>query len=784
MSMFLPRPHLCRRIADETAGVIFLRAPAGAGKTVLLRMVAEMLGKRVCTLQQPRLDDVEDEWLLWDVPVSAKSARLSAQVLDTAQSVVIACRPDQRISGLARQILYRRSATFDAIDMTLTEGELRELPCEQASLMRDGYAGWPAFLPLVSAPNERLCIDYLRETFLSHLPPGQTTALSIWLEASLPAPTGDWTEMLPPSLTADPEKHPDLLRLLAIAVRERLAAFETEGAVIEVASAYERAGRSLAAMALLIDHGHEAHAAQILERAHGRDLIYRSSLNRFRDIVLRFSQEMIATNETVLFAVTRTLLKQGELQRVRHLLSRHLGSDYLDPLKVLARGSRFSFAARTFRLNLMITEDLTPSDAMITRLGEFMADYPMGDHGKWAAYYNALLEFEIRRRNFREAEAAAARALIYLRQLSGQPLLEFFIHLHQIVLRLMSGDALFARQAAREARSKLEQVPHEAEAEFRMLRLAEACIAYETGRPRDLLDFVQTEFEQFAAAEIWPSLMQFALHYASQVLADHFPMAIRPGFLDGLWIHLSEGLQFHAMMEICTAIAYQNANRWGDAAATLSAVRMRIGRNWVESATEELTRLSRRDEISYAMAWLRDAVRLSTPRAYLSRQIDALIANPQVTNREKVALQLWRSYAAHQRRDNAATRAHILSALESAIRLGCNGVLSEERIFLAPLLKNRRIRSFIETFSDVRTALSIFSTSVNSPQARALQGGLSQREAQMLQLIAGGLSNKRIAHTLNISEVTVKFHLGNLFRKLGCSRRAEALRAATALGWL
>ncbi len=784
MSLFLPRPHLCSRIAGETAGVIFLRAPAGAGKTVLLRMVAEMLGKHVCTLQQPRLDDVEDGRLFWDVPVSTRSARLSAQVLDAAQSVVIACRPDQRISGLARQILYRRSATFGATDLTLTEDELRTLPSEQASLMRDGYAGWPAFLPLASASNERLCIDYLRETFLSHLSPGQTTALSIWLEAPLPTPTGDWTEMLSPFLTADPERHPDLLRLLTIAVHERLATFETQGAVTEIASAYERAGRSLAAMALLIDHGREAHAAQILERAHGRDLIYRSSLNRFQDIVLRFSQEMIATNETVLFAVTRTLLKQGELQRVRHLLSRHLGSDYMDPLKVLARGSRFSFAARTFRLNLMITEDLTPSDAMIIRLGEFMADYPMGDHGKWAAYYNALLEFEIRRRNFREAEAAAARALIYLRQPSGQPLLEFFIHLHQIVLRLMSGDALFARQAAREARSKLEQVPHEAEAEFRMLRLAEACVAYEAGRPRDLLDFVQTEFEQFAVAEIWPSLMQFALHYASQVLADHFPMAIRPGFLDGLWIHLSEGLQFHAMMEIRTAIAYQNVNRWGDAAATLSAVRMRIGRNWVESATEELTRLNRRDEISYAMAWLRDAVRLSTPRAYLSRQIDALIANPQVTNREKVALQLWRSYAAHQRRDNAAARAHILSALESATRLGCNGVLSEERIFLAPLLKNRRIRSFVETSSDVRTALSIFSASVNSPQARALQGGLSQREAQMLQLIAGGLSNKRIAQTLNISEVTVKFHLGNLFRKLGCNRRAEALRAATALGWL
>ncbi len=422
--------------------------------------------------------------------------------------------------------------------------------------------------------------------------------------------------------------------------------------------------------------------------------------------------------------------------------------------------------------------------AMINRLGEFMADYPLGDHVKWAAYYNALLEFEIRRRNFREAEAAAARALIYLGKMGGQPLLEFFIHLHQTVLRLISGDTLLARRAAKDARSKLEQVPHDAKPEFRMLRLAEACIAYEAGRPRDLVDFVQTDFDNFSAAEIWPSLMQFALHYASQVLADHFPMTIRPGFLDGLWIHLSERLQFHAMMEVRTAIAYQNVNRWVDAQSTLTAIRMPMGRNWVESATDELARLTRRDDISYAMAWIRDAVHLWAPRSYLPRQIDALISNPYVTNREKVALLLWHSYTAHQRGDSATARSRLLSALEMSTRLGCNGVLSEERIFLSPLLNDQRIRSFIETSSDVRVALSIFAASVNSPQARALNGGLSQRETQMLQLIASGMPNKRIASTLNISEVTVKFHLGNLFRKLGCNRRAEAIRAATALGWL
>lgn len=784
MHRLIARPHLCHRIATEHAGVIFLRAPAGAGKSTVLSMTAKAMGKEVCNLQQPRMSDVRDGWLLWDIPVSARSARLSAQLIETVEVLVIACRPDQRISGLARLILHRGAVTLDAADLTFSVEELGELPGEEANRLIRDYAGWPVFLPLTRQKDPRLSIDYLRENFLGHLSPGQTALLSIWLETQSPVTVEEWTGLLPPRLIEAPDEHQELLTLLTGAVSERLATFETTVAVIEVASAYEQAGRALAAMSLLLDHGHEAHAAQILERARGLELIYRNSLGTFRDIIMRFSHEMIATNEVVLFAMARTLLKLGELQRVRHLVGKHLGSDYLDPLKVLLRGSRFSFAARTFRLNLMISEDLMPTDAMITRLGEFMADYPMGDYGKWAAYYNALLEFEIRRRNFREAEAAAARALTYLGHMGGQPLLEFFIHLHQTVLRLMSGDALFARRAAQEARQKLEQVPHAAEAEFRMLRLAEACISYEAGQPRDLLQFVQNEFDDFAAAEIWPSLMQFALHYASQVLADHFPMVIRPGFLDGLWIHLSEGLQFHAMMEIRTAVAYQNANRWRDAAATLSAVRMRIGRNWVESANEELTRLTRRDEISYAMAWLRDSVRLSTPRPYLSRQIDALIANPKVTNREKVALQLWQSYTAYQRRDNAATRAHLLSALEGATRLGCNGVLSEERIFLSPLLKNQRIRSFIETSSEVRTALSLFASSVNSPQAKALQGGLSQREVQMIQLIASGMSNKRIAHTLNVSEVTVKFHLGNLFRKLDCHRRAEAIRAATALGWL
>lgn len=51
---------------------------------------------------------------------------------------------------------------------------------------------------------------------------------------------------------------------------------------------------------------------------------------------------------------------------------------------------------------------------------------------------------------------------------------------------------------------------------------------------------------------------------------------------------------------------------------------------------------------------------------------------------------------------------------------------------------------------------------------------LSEREQDVLQLAAAGLSNKEIAAQLVVSENTVKFHLQNIYTKLGVSNRTEA----------
>ena len=61
---------------------------------------------------------------------------------------------------------------------------------------------------------------------------------------------------------------------------------------------------------------------------------------------------------------------------------------------------------------------------------------------------------------------------------------------------------------------------------------------------------------------------------------------------------------------------------------------------------------------------------------------------------------------------------------------------------------------------------------------------LTNREREILALLADGLGNKQIAARLGISTSTVKTHLEVLFDKLAVTSRAEAVAAAVRDGWL
>ena len=62
--------------------------------------------------------------------------------------------------------------------------------------------------------------------------------------------------------------------------------------------------------------------------------------------------------------------------------------------------------------------------------------------------------------------------------------------------------------------------------------------------------------------------------------------------------------------------------------------------------------------------------------------------------------------------------------------------------------------------------------------------GLTRRELEILRLVAEGSSNEAVAKALWVTEQTVKFHLSNIYRKLGVSNRTEASRRAQLAGLL
>ena len=74
-------------------------------------------------------------------------------------------------------------------------------------------------------------------------------------------------------------------------------------------------------------------------------------------------------------------------------------------------------------------------------------------------------------------------------------------------------------------------------------------------------------------------------------------------------------------------------------------------------------------------------------------------------------------------------------------------------------------------------------TTPTEPETRgARAAGLTDREVSILTALSRGLSNDEIAKEFWVARQTVKFHLTNIYRKLGVRNRAEAMRQAYAFG--
>ena len=114
-----------------------------------------------------------------------------------------------------------------------------------------------------------------------------------------------------------------------------------------------------------------------------------------------------------------------------------------------------------------------------------------------------------------------------------------------------------------------------------------------------------------------------------------------------------------------------------------------------------------------------------------------------------------------------------------AVRAGARGYVVKD-VDTSGLVRAIRDVSHGESAFDARSA-SAMVRGLHSPQIPSASQ-LTARESEVLALLARGLSNRDIGARLYISETTAKFHVGNILRKLGVSRRAEAVYAASKMG--
>jgi two-component system, NarL family, nitrate/nitrite response regulator NarL len=134
---------------------------------------------------------------------------------------------------------------------------------------------------------------------------------------------------------------------------------------------------------------------------------------------------------------------------------------------------------------------------------------------------------------------------------------------------------------------------------------------------------------------------------------------------------------------------------------------------------------------------------------------------------------------------NKRTRVIVLTASEDknefvqAMKLGCSGIVLKQT---APDLIVKSIRKVNqgEIWLDSHTTAAVMRQFASPADSLQLSGGkarerspLSQREREIVALVAQGYKNKEMAEKMFISEQTVKNHLHNIFDKLGVSDRLE-----------
>lgn len=766
-------------LGDRTEPVVVIEASAGMGKSRLL----DVLRRTSATSAKDTSKDEIARSLFWDVPLDGPHELLQSTAL--TGRLTLAKRPHIEVPGLDRLFAFGQAYRCPDDALLYRTDELIDAFGEKAGLaIASETGGWP----LLIDDNGQRWLDpdvlsrFIADEILAYLPAETLVRLAMMSSGSRvtggepPLPlaridaSGAW--VIGGRSFAEP-----LAAALAMEQSRRLTDAVLCPSLAEASARLGFAGQTILNMQAV---GAFEAAERLLEAEHGWYFLYFHGATAFDEVLAGFPEEASRQSDIVVSCRALQALKHGEVSLARRLLTDRFGNETLEPARVLAARGRYSAEFRSFRLVMLIYEDIPLTEELLQLAFAVLADLPIEAHLLRGSIHNAILEFYLRTRRFAEAEDVAERALRHYRA-AGASLLAFYISLHLAIMRLTSGDAASAGEWANEAERDMASLSFDSPHDQLLLKLLKSCVAYEEGHDEALILFLNQDLELFSHGEIWPTLIEFTLQYGSQALSRRYSTIAARSFLDRWRVYQVQNRQFQMMIDSREVMVMQNGNRWREAADRLAQLATPVTQAIAANA-HALARLGHRDEIAVALCWLRHMVFETPTRPDLVECLAAIESNLALTARQRIGVQIWSAYVFKRQRDLTRARAQLQATFETVARNGCLGSLSEEQAFLSDLLANRRIADFLSALSEARQVLRRLRDFGLGNSGLGTRNGLSRQETKVLMMVTEGASNKFVAKTLQISEPTVKFHLGNVYRKLGCRRRKEAIAAARALG--
>jgi len=742
---------------------------------------------------------------------------------DRLRIAVSSCSPARL--PLARLKARGVLAELTAKDLEFGRSEVRRLLAGNAMTalvdpLMEVTRGWPALTQLASGilanePNEeerRVLLagthpdltDYARETVVNRLSPALLTMLrgvTPFQEFRLDLASDlGFNKLSEEDLTMIESMHPVIengqngwlsLHPVLRTSLERDAVFvsdaEKKGLHRQAALWFATRAHLERAVSHAAQSGDFRMAEEIIGKAGGVDIFLRAGHQVLEHLIDNFPPDVLHASPGLMVCYAVVLSKRGNATA---------GRERLDTLKTNGEWSPAALAAVDRGVLdhidslIDVYEDRRMTREHAVRLEHTAAALP--PHATWelAWLFNHLCIIYTRTGDLEEARRVALRALGYYRE-EKTPYAQVFMLIHLGLVSTLKGEFSAALQFCREAEELVERVHWTDRNLLAIVRLAMADALYQQGEVLQVERSLTECMEPLIRGESWVDLFTrlFWLLARSRLQVSGFDAAA-------------------SALDKAEEVAVERNLPRLKTAAAIMRIDLLVRAGMLESATQAIERAKSLRDASVPDNWTwREAYDFDLAAARLAlaqgqapealRLLEALIVSARALGHayHRMLAEIMAVQAAWKAGRQQQAFAYLQSTIALARTHEATQLFTDEGQELAATLRAIVRRFGLKVFSP--DAVLFMSRIVghglgrqqrttrlkktDEESASPTPGLMSAREVTVLKLLSDGRSNKEIARELHISETTVKFHLKNIFAKLGVSRRGMAVSVSAHL---